>query len=64
MAEGQQFELYWNEGILMDTQTEFQKFDAVMKKVLSVSKKELEKRDRAWRRKRERIKAKKKRVKS
>lgn len=49
---------------VIDSQTEFQKFDAVMKKVLSVSKKELEKRDRAWRRKRERMKAKKKRAKS
>jgi hypothetical protein len=49
---------------MIDSQTGFQKFDAVMKKVLSVSKKELEKRDRAWRRKRERMKAKKKRVKS
>ena len=49
---------------VMDSQTEFQKFDAVIRKVLSVSKKELEKRERAWKRKRERMKAKKKRVKS
>jgi len=41
--------------------SEFQKFDDVMRKILSVSKEELKKRERAWRRKRER--AKKKRAK-
>lgn len=46
----------------MDTQSEFQKFDTVMKKILSVSKDELKKREKAWKRKRER--AKKKRAKS
>jgi U3 small nucleolar ribonucleoprotein component len=43
-----------------DGGTEFQKFDAVMKKVLAVSKEELLKREKAWQRKR----AKKKRAKS
>jgi hypothetical protein len=33
-----------------------QKFDVVMRKILSVSKKELQKREKAWRRKRERAK--------
>ncbi len=37
---------------------EFQKFDAVMRKILSVSKDELKKREKAWRRKRERAKKK------
>ena len=37
-----------------------QKFDVVMRKIISVSKEELQKREKAWRRKRER--AKKKRV--
>jgi hypothetical protein len=41
---------------------EGQKFDAVMRKILSVSKDELKKREKAWKRKRER--AKKKRAKS
>jgi len=45
-----------------DSQTEFQKFDAVVRKILTVSKKELEKRERAWKQKR--MKAKKKRIKS
>jgi U3 small nucleolar ribonucleoprotein component len=40
--------------------TEFDKFDTVMKKVLSVSHEELQKRDKEWRRKR----ARKKRAKS
>jgi hypothetical protein len=39
--------------------SEAQKFDAVMRKILTVSKKELKKREKAWRRKRE---AKKKRA--
>lgn len=39
--------------------SEAQKFDAVMRKILTVSKKELKKREKAWRRKRE---AKKKRT--
>ena len=38
--------------------SESQKFDAVMRKILSVSKKELQKREKAWRRKRERAKKK------
>jgi hypothetical protein len=38
--------------------SEFQKFDAVMRKILSVSKDELKKREKAWRRKRERAKKK------
>ncbi len=40
------------------TMDEFQKFDAVMRKILSVSHDELKKRERAWRRKRERAKKK------
>jgi hypothetical protein len=39
--------------------SEAQKFDAVMRKILTVSKKELKKREKVWRRKRE---AKKKRA--
>jgi len=46
----------------MDTPSESQKFDTVMRKILSVSKDELKKREKAWRRKRER--AKKKRANS
>jgi hypothetical protein len=38
--------------------SEAQKFDAVMRKILSVSKDELKKREKAWRRKRERAKKK------
>jgi hypothetical protein len=38
--------------------SEFQKFDTVMRKILSVSKDELKKREKAWRRKRERAKKK------
>jgi U3 small nucleolar ribonucleoprotein component len=44
----------------METPSESQKFDAVMRKILSVSKEELKKREKAWQRKR----AKKKRAKS
>ena len=46
----------------MQTPSESQKFDIVMRKILSVSKDELKKREKAWKRKRER--AKKKRAKS
>ena len=38
--------------------SEAEKFDGVMRKILSVSKDELKKRERAWRRKRERAKKK------
>jgi len=38
--------------------SESQKFDAAMRKILSVSKDELKKREKAWRRKRERAKKK------
>jgi hypothetical protein len=38
--------------------SEAQKFDAVMRKILSVSKEELKQREKAWRRKRERAKKK------
>ena len=38
--------------------SEFKKFDAVMRKILSVSKGELKKREKEWRRKRERAKKK------
>lgn len=38
--------------------SDFQKFDAVMRKILSVSKEELQKRERVWKRKRERAKKK------
>jgi hypothetical protein len=41
-----------------DEQTESEKFDAVMRKILTVSKKELQKREKAWRRKREQAKKK------
>jgi hypothetical protein len=34
--------------------SESQKFDTVLRKILSVSKEELKKREKAWRRKRER----------
>jgi hypothetical protein len=37
---------------------ESEKFDAVMRKILSVSKDELKKREKAWRQKRERAKKK------
>ena len=36
--------------------SEAQKFDAVMRKILTVSKDELVKREKAWKRKRERAK--------
>jgi hypothetical protein len=42
----------------MQEPSESQKFDAVMRKILAVSKKELQKREKAWRRKRERAKEK------
>jgi hypothetical protein len=35
-----------------------EKFDAVMRKILTVSKEELKKREKAWKRKRERAKKK------
>ncbi len=38
--------------------SEAQKFDATMRKILSVSKEELKKREKAWKRKRERAKKK------
>jgi hypothetical protein len=38
--------------------SEFQKFDAVMRKILTVSKEELKKREKEWKRKRERAKKK------
>jgi hypothetical protein len=38
--------------------TEFEKFDTVMSKLLSVSKDELKRREREWKRKRARKKAK------
>jgi rRNA processing protein Gar1 len=41
-----------------EPQSEGQKFDAVMRKILSVSKEELQKREKAWRRKRARAKKK------
>ena len=41
-----------------ESKTESQKFDAVMRKILSVSKEELKKREKEWKRKRERIKKK------
>jgi hypothetical protein len=42
----------------METPSESQKFDAVMRKILSVSHEELKKRQKAWKRKRERAKKK------
>jgi hypothetical protein len=42
----------------METPSEAQKFDTVMRKILSVSKTELQKREKAWKRKRERAKKK------
>ena len=47
-------------GINTNTRSEFKKFDDVMRKILSVPKDELKKREKAWRRKR----AKKKRATS
>jgi hypothetical protein len=38
--------------------SESEKFDSVMRKILSVSKDELKKREKAWKRKRERAKKK------
>jgi hypothetical protein len=46
----------------MDTRSEAQKFDAVMRKILTVSKDELKKREKNW--KRRRARAKKKRATS
>jgi hypothetical protein len=43
---------------VVENQSESQKFDAVMRKILSVSKEELKKREKAWKRKRERAKKK------
>ena len=40
------------------TASEAEKFDGVMRKILSVSKDELKKREKAWRKKRERAKKK------
>jgi hypothetical protein len=40
--------------------TEFDKFDTVMKKVLSISHEELQKREKEWKRKRARKKASRK----
>jgi len=42
--------------------TEAQKFDAVVRKLLSVSHEEIQKRDKEWRRKRERAKKKRART--
>jgi len=42
----------------VEEHTESQKFDTVMRKIISVSKDELKKREKAWRRKRERAKKK------
>jgi hypothetical protein len=39
-------------------QSEAQKFDTVMRKILSVSKEELKKREKVWKSKRERAKKK------
>jgi hypothetical protein len=41
-----------------DAPSEAKKFDSVMRKILTVSKKELQKREKAWRKKRERAKKK------
>lgn len=43
-----------------ETPSEFQKFDSAMREILSVSKTELQKREKEWKRKKER----KKRAKS
>jgi hypothetical protein len=42
----------------MGTPSEFKKFDDVMRKILTVSKIELKKREKEWKRKRERAKKK------
>jgi hypothetical protein len=42
----------------MGTLSEFKKFDDVMRKILTVSKIELKKREKEWKRKRERAKKK------
>ena len=41
-----------------EEKSESEKFDGVMRKILSVSKDELKKREKAWRRKREQAKKK------
>jgi hypothetical protein len=41
-----------------EDKNESAKFDTVMRKILTVSKEELKKREKAWRRKRERAKKK------
>jgi hypothetical protein len=41
-----------------NTSTESEKFDAVMRKILTVSKEELKKREKTWRNKREQAKKK------
>jgi len=43
---------------MSEQQSESKKFDEVMRKVLAVSKEELKKREKAWKRKRERAKKK------
>lgn len=48
--------------MITNIKSEFQKFDAVMRKILSVSKDELKRREKAWKRKR--VRAKKKRATS
>ena len=42
----------------MEKSADFKKFDDVVRKVLTVSREELEKREKAWKRKRARKKAK------
>ena len=44
--------------VAKDQQTESEKFDTVMRKILSVSKEEVKKREKVWRKKRERAKKK------
>ena len=41
-----------------EVRSEPEKFDAAVRKILSVSKEELEKRDKAWKKKRDRAKKK------
>jgi U3 small nucleolar ribonucleoprotein component len=48
----------------MAESSDFQRFDASMRKILSISKEELEKREKNWQRRRKRAKAKKKRASS
>ena len=42
----------------LEATSEFEKFDAVIRKILAVSKDQLKKREKAWRRKKERAKEK------